>query len=69
LAKIINEADDEAKKINEIMLNAYYDDLESIKASRPALKKLLVARTLYTSLKKREIQTRFIEIGGLDAFA
>lgn len=51
------------------MFEAYYKDFDAIKVRKPAFNKLMIARTLYTRLKKRETESQFMESDGLDMFA
>lgn len=53
--RLVLEADEEATKIRSEMIEAFTKDKEAIQAKRPAINKLLVARSLYTKLKKMEI--------------
>ena len=51
------------------MHQAWTRDIEAISNQRPAINKLLVARNLYQDLKPLEVREKFLELGGLDAFA
>lgn len=51
------------------MHSAWTKDIEAISSQRPAVNKLLVARHLYQDLKPLEVRDKFLELGGLDAFA
>lgn len=54
--EIIEMAGLEAEEIKNAMLEAYNNDVDAIKAKRPAISKLMAARDLYQKLKKRETE-------------
>jgi hypothetical protein len=67
--EIKEQAKVEAEDIKNEMLDAYQKDVDAIKSRKPAFNKLIVARTLYNRLKKRETENQFMERNGLDVFS
>lgn len=59
----------EAAELKQEMNESCIKDSDAIKSKKPAFNKLMVARTLYTRLKKRETESQFMEQDGLDMFA